>query len=75
VKHSEFHAAIREAFGSLGPSLAADLVLDGLGERTAEQALADGVAPQLVWDALCRTAELPEEKRFPHRAERRRGTE
>ena len=75
MKHSEFQAAIREAFGSLGPSLAADLVLDGLGERTAEQALADGVAPQLVWDALCRTTELPEEKRFPHRAEHQRGTQ
>jgi len=28
-----------------------------------------------VWDALCRTTELPEEKRFPHRAEHQRGTQ
>lgn len=63
---------MREAFGALGPSLTTDLVLDGLNGRTAEQALAEGVAPQLVWEAVCVTAELPEEKRFPHRAERRK---
>ncbi len=56
----------------LGPSLAADLVLEGLQGRTAEQALADGVAPQQVWEAVYVTAELPQEKRFPHRAERRK---
>lgn len=63
---------MREVFGPLGPSLASDLVLEGLGERTAAEALADGVAPQAVWDAVCRTTELPEHQRFPHRAERRR---
>lgn len=62
---------MRQAFGPLGPSLAADLVLEGLQGRTADQALAEGVAPQAVWDAVCRTTDLPEGQRFPHRAERR----
>lgn len=71
MKHSEFHSALRDAFGALGPSLASDLVLDGLNQ-TSEEALAAGIDPQVVWDALCQTAELPVEQRFPHRADRRR---
>lgn len=71
MKHSEFTDALREVFGSYGFSLAADLVLDGMDQRTADQALADGVDPQLVWDAICRTAELPESIRFPHRADKK----
>lgn len=67
VKHSEFHQALRAVFGSSGPSLAVDLVLEGLGGRTAQEALDDGVDPQRVWDAVCVTTDLPEEQRFPHR--------
>lgn len=63
---------MREVFGPLGPSLAADLVLEGMDDRTADEALAQGRDPQEVWDAVCTTAQLPEEQRFPHRAEHRR---
>lgn len=70
MKHSEFTDALREVFGSYGFSLAADLVLDGMNERTADQALADGVDPQLVWEAICRTTDLPESLQFPHRADK-----
>lgn len=72
VKHSEFHQALRTVFGSSGPSLAVDLVLEGLGGRTAQEALDDGVEPQHVWDAVCATTDLPAEQRFPHRQERRK---
>lgn len=72
MKHSEFHAAMDEVFGMLGPSLTVDLVLEGMDGRTGQQALDAGVDPQKVWDAVCETTELPEEKRFPHRAEKRR---
>lgn len=63
---------MQEVFGSLGPSLTVDLVLEGMAGRTAQQALDHGVDPQRVWDAMCVTSDLPNEKRFPHRAPRRR---
>lgn len=63
---------MRAVFGPLGPSLAQDLVLEGMGGRTAEEALAHGVAPQKVWDAVWVTAELEEHQRFPHRRDYKR---
>jgi len=68
VKHSEFRQALDETFGSAyGRTLAAELVLLALGSRTADQALADGVAPQLVWDAVCEEMDLDERVRWRHR--------
>lgn len=60
---------MRQAFGALGPSLTQDLVLEGLQDRTAQQALDDGVDPQLIWDAVCFSTDLPATQRFPHRAD------
>jgi len=68
VKHSEFRQALEDTFGSAyGRTLAAELVLVPLGNRTAAQALADGVAPQQVWDAVCEEMELGELVRWRHR--------
>jgi len=68
VKHSEFRQALEETFGSAyGRTLAAELVLVPLRNRTADQALADGVPPQEVWDAVCREMELDELVRWRHR--------
>ena len=64
VKHSEFRQALEETYGR---SLAAELVLLPLGNRTPDQALADGVPPQEVWDAVCEEMELDERVRWRHR--------
>lgn len=72
VKHSEFTGAVEAAFGSYGASVCADLVLSALGGRTPDEALADGLAPQRVWDALCDALDLSEEQRFPHRRDAKR---
>ncbi|HLV05194.1 DUF3046 domain-containing protein [uncultured Georgenia sp.] len=68
MKHSEFRQALEETFGSAyGRTLAAELVLLPLGNRTPDQALADGVPPQEVWDAVCEEMELDERVRWRHR--------
>lgn len=74
MKHSEFWAAMEAAFGARATSVAADLVLGPLGHRTADQALADGDPPGVVWAAICEAQDLPEELRWHHRRrpERRR---
>lgn len=66
MKHSEFWQVVEATFGAYGRSLAADLVLTRLG-RTGVRALADGVAPRDVWDALCDEMELDEATRWRHR--------
>jgi Protein of unknown function (DUF3046) len=38
-------------------------VLAGLGGRTVDQALAAGVEPKLIWQAVCEAFEIPEEAR------------
>jgi Protein of unknown function (DUF3046) len=52
---------------ALGPSYArswADLFVIGeLGSRTASEALAAGVPPKEVWEAVWRVLELPPSKR------------
>lgn len=61
MKSSEFQRAIVDEFGSTyGQALTTDLVLGELGNRTAQQALAAGVAPREVWIALCREAGVPQ---------------
>ncbi|TRW45032.1 DUF3046 domain-containing protein [Georgenia yuyongxinii] len=68
MKHSEFWQVVEEAFGAgYGRSLAADLVLTGVGGRTAAQALDAGVAPREVWAALCDEMEVDDATRWRHR--------
>ncbi|MFH5822539.1 DUF3046 domain-containing protein [Georgenia sp. AZ-5] len=68
MKHSEFWQVVEETFGAgYGRSLAEDLVLAGAGGRTAAQALADGVPPREVWDAMCDEMELDDATRWRHR--------
>ena len=55
---------MRAQFGeSYADSVVKDQVLTGLGGRTAAQALAEGIEPQIVWRAVCDTFELPESRR------------
>jgi hypothetical protein len=61
---SVFWERMREQFGdSYADSVARDYVLAGLGGRTVEQALADGVEAKAVWRAVCAEFDVPERLR------------
>ena len=63
MKVSEFRLAVDEEFGDpQGRVLVRELVVDELGGRTAEEALAAGVPTGEVWEALCRANEVPRER-------------
>ena len=64
VKLSEFRTAMTTEFGgAYGRVLASDLVLRELGGRTANEAIAAGESPRVVWLALCRETDVPVERR------------
>ena len=53
-----------EQFGSVyAQSVAKDFVLAGLSGRTAQQALADGEYPKVVWQAICAAFPVPDRLR------------
>ena len=55
---------MRAQFGdSYAGSVAKDFVLPGLGGRTVDQALADGVDAKTVWRAVCEAFDVPERLR------------
>ncbi|MGN6126479.1 MAG: DUF3046 domain-containing protein [Humibacter sp.] len=60
MRTSEFRRAVAAEFGEqYGRALLRDLVLDRLGNRTGDQALADGVKERDVWWALCEAMDVP----------------
>jgi hypothetical protein len=64
VRVSEFWTLVDDEFGRVhARSLAADLALRSLDDRTAERALADGEDPARVWRAMCEAMDVPEERR------------
>ncbi len=63
MTRSEFSRAVADEFGeAYGRTLVRDLVLDPLGQRTADQALASGASPRDVWFALCAAMDVPRER-------------
>ena len=59
-----FWERMRAQFGdSYAQSVARDYVLAGLGGRTVEQALAEGVDAKTVWRAVCEAFDVPERLR------------
>jgi len=65
VRHSEFWQLLEDEFGAAyARTVARDVVVDVLGGRTAEQALAAGARPREVWVALCDAMEVPAERRW-----------
>jgi hypothetical protein len=63
VRLSEFRRAVDAEFGEqFGNALVRDLVLDELGDATAQQALDAGVPARRVWLALCRANDVPESR-------------
>jgi Protein of unknown function (DUF3046) len=64
VRLTVFWERMRAQFGdSYAESVAKDFVLAGLGGRTVDQALADGVDAKTVWRAVCEAFDVPERLR------------
>ena len=73
MRHSHFWDLMDGEFGrGYSRTLAHDLVIDGLGDRTAEQALAAGETPRQVWEAVCDAMQVPLERRWGAPEPRRR---
>ena len=65
VRNSEFWSLVDDEFGRAhGRALTRDHVLFELGNRTAEQALADGEPLRKVWFALAEAMDVPPERRW-----------
>ncbi|GAA2836916.1 DUF3046 family protein [Leucobacter komagatae] len=64
MRHRAFRAAVAEEFGEAHSGvLLRDYWLAGLGS-TPDDALARGVEPRLVWEALCAEFDVPEARRY-----------
>ena len=64
MKLTEFWDRMRGQFGDVyAESVAKDQVLAALGDRTVNQALADGEAAKTVWRAVAETFDVPERLR------------
>lgn len=64
MRRSEFLRAVDLEFGARASMLKTDLVLDALGNRTADEALEAGIAPREIWLALCAETDVPAERRY-----------
>lgn len=64
MRLTEFWDRMTAQFGAVyAQSVAKDFVLDNLGGRTVERALADGVDVKVVWRAVADTFKVPENLR------------
>ncbi len=64
VRLTAFWERMRAQFGDVyAESVAKDYVIESLGSRTVNQALADGVEAKLVWRAVCDAFRVPERLR------------
>jgi len=60
VRLTEFWERMRAQFGeTYAESVAKDQVLEALGDRTVNQALADGEDAKTVWRAVCDAFDIP----------------
>lgn len=65
MRQSEFLRLMRGEFGeAYGSMIASSHTLAALGERTADQAIVDGVPARQVWDAVCDAFDVPAERRL-----------
>jgi hypothetical protein len=64
VRLTEFWDQMRAQFGdTYAESVAKDQVVAELGDRTVNQALADGEDAKTVWRAVCQAFDVPERMR------------
>ncbi|MDN5789519.1 MAG: DUF3046 domain-containing protein [Micrococcales bacterium] len=74
MRMSHFWTLMEDEFGTAySGSLVRDHVLGALGDRTALVALADGVEPRRVWEAICQDMDIPEERRLGRGSRSARG--
>ena len=71
VRYSEFWELVDDVFGPQGRTLARDLVVGALEDRTAVVALEAGEDPADVWRALCDAQDVPAALRWGHPRPRR----
>lgn len=71
MRFREFWLLVDDVLGpAQGRALTHELVIGALGNKTAEQALDEGVEPRDVWHALCDELGIPDAQRWgsdPHR--------
>jgi Protein of unknown function (DUF3046) len=64
MRLTEFWERMRAQFGEVyAESVAKDYVLSALGNRTVDQALAEGEDAKTVWRAVCEAFKVPERRR------------
>ncbi|WP_412873915.1 DUF3046 domain-containing protein [Curtobacterium poinsettiae] len=64
MRVSEFWRAVDQVFGeAYGSVVTRDVMLEGLGGRSAVDALAAGIDARRVWDALCDSQDVPMDRR------------
>jgi hypothetical protein len=64
VRITEFWDRMNQQFGAAyAQSVAKDFVLSGLGDRTVQQAIADGEDVKVIWRAICTAFPVPERLR------------
>jgi Protein of unknown function (DUF3046) len=64
MRLTEFWERMRAQFGEVyAESVAKDYVLSALGNRTVDQALAEGEDAKTVWRAVCEAFKVPERQR------------
>lgn len=60
MRVTEFWERMQTRFGpAYADSVARDQIIRGLGDRTAQEALAAGEDPKAVWLAVCEHFEIP----------------
>ena len=65
VRLTEFRGLMQAQFGPLrAPSVSHDHVFGALQGRTADQAIADGEDPKLVWRAVCDDFDVSDSLRY-----------
>ena len=65
MRKSEFLLAMSDEFGeAYGRVIAHDLVLEALGSRTADQAMAAGLPMREIWLAICDAQDVPVNRRY-----------
>jgi len=65
VTRSEFDRALIDEFGATqGRAILRDVVITELGDITGGEALDRGVAPRVVWRALCQVMDVAATRRY-----------
>ena len=63
MRKTELLRAVAAEFQPLEQVIMHDQVLEGLSGLTPNEALAQGVSPRRVWDALCSAHDVPAARR------------